>query len=325
MPPNGVKFDFAGTEKLFNKLTADKAKGLLRRFHGQQLAGETVDQMLEVLSEVFFKKTFQTEQTRFDDFGFRDDIVHSVAVNKKSDACFSALRNLVASFYGSRLDHNTCTELAWRLAAGRKTLEDGINLAKEFGPCEPYWTGMKIVDCQHSKPSKTGKHMLVLTFRVFDGVFAGLKFRQSIPYRFVIAKFARDIGFPVFQKVHKNELVQCHFAALLDTNDRGPRAVEFHTPQSINNYNRALRKERAELCPKGHMWLCHQCSLGYTKCDDFGEESTMHCPRATHSRTFEKKECLRCHRDAMFDPADAASVCVECQGRAAAAHAVASR
>ena len=96
MPPNNVKFDFAGVEELFEKLTADKANGLLRRFHGQQLSGETMDQMLEVLSSELFKKTFKTEAARFEDFDFRQDVFRSVAIGKKADTCFSALRTLIS-------------------------------------------------------------------------------------------------------------------------------------------------------------------------------------------------------------------------------------
>jgi hypothetical protein len=306
MPPKDIKFDFASVNNLYVKLhgkgSTKDTRGVLRLMYGYELTGDAFEQLFELVSEVLFERTYD----------IMDDVKTTPA-----DA-FPPLREILTPYYGKKLDHVTADPLAWRLAAGRDTMAKGEFLLDVFMPCEPYWTGLRIEDCHHAIPSKEGKPMIELVLRVYDGVFAGLRFSQKIPYKFVIAKLARDIGMPVYQKVHKNELVQCHFAGLIGY-DRGPRVSEFHTSPGIRTFNSKIRKERAKPCIKGYKWLCHQCTMGYLRMED-KEDSKLFCPRGTHSMTFKKQACPQCHKEeAWFDPALNSGVCIECKHKTALA------
>lgn len=320
MPPEDFRLDFASVDRLYRTLHgAENKYGILRPFYGQRLLKDILIDLLELLSPLLFKKVYQVAATALNEDPYKEDPRMLTRTEGRSpDTCFTALRETVCVFYGSRLNYFSGSELAWRLAARAKRMVAGLPLSRSFELCEPHWVGLKIEDCHHSKPSKEGKPMLALTMRIYDGRFAGMSFRQRMPYRFVIAKLARDIGFQVFRKVHKNELVGCHFGGLLDTTEREyPRITEFYAPMSVANFNRASRKDRAEACLKGHLWLCHQCTLGHLVCDDQEKNSHMYCRRGTHSRTFVKKDCPRCHKEEWFDPASPGVVCMGCRNHSA--------
>jgi len=318
MPPDKAKFDFAGVDCLYRRLIDgtyrkdEPVKPFLRGYYGLPLSGELFDSLVSDFAKLLFSRTYTEKED------VEANEIHSTTIKiirkkgRKPDACFTALRILLSKYYGQVLDYKSGSSLAWRIAAGAKLMAKGISTLGEFCPCDSYWTGLRIDEVNHVHPSKEGKPMLELVLRIYDGIFAGLRFTQRMPYRFVIAKLARDIGFQIYQKVHKNELVGAHFGGLLTCDSSGPRIAEFYSSMSINKANRDVRKDRTLPCLKGYRWLCHQCTIGYMKCDD-NQNSAWWCPRGTHSTTFVKQTCPACLKEAWFDPALNSKICIECK------------
>lgn len=247
--------------------------------------------------------------------------IDAVGVHRDNE---EALLQFLATYIGRTMSMSVMDELYWRLAAGQPLLSRNIQLATAFKPTEPMWIPLRIEDVRHAPPSRqTGKPMLEVVFRIYGDIFAGMAFSQKIPYRYAMRKMARDIGLPVFRKVHKNELVQCWMVGLLDTTDpQRPRLVEFASPSTIIYHNKKLRKERHTNCVRDYKWAeacverklspCVSCPIGYSNHPlAIGEVSP--CPRATHSMPFVSRDCPRCNRESYFDPALKMPICLACQ------------
>lgn len=236
-----------------------------------------------------------------------------------------ALNDLLRNYRGRELDPASRSELCWRIAAGRDQLAMGRSLQPRFVPLPPEWTGVRIEDSRFGKilNGKGGPvQTLALVMRAIGGVFAGLTFTQLMPYRYVMFKLAREIGFPVFKKLDKNDLVQGYFVGRLDPAGRyGPEVLEFDTTDSIRDHNRKVYKDRQKPCLKEFSWPCVKCTVGHMwscKSEDVADvDRDNQCRRGTHSRTYVQRTCEKCETDSWFEPDVASTMCLNCQNTAA--------
>ena len=155
--------------------------------------------------------------------------------------------------------------------------------------------------------SKTGKVQLVLSFRILDGPYGGLAFKQYMPYRFVTAILAKDIGFPRFKGLHYLEMAGMWFVGLLVSDKWGPRLSEFSPTSASLDHNRKLRASRKMPCLRDFECVCHKCIVGY--------DGDNPCIRAVHRFTFDKSWCPCCEHESYFDPAADSRICVVCTGK----------
>lgn len=244
------------------------------------------------------------------------------------DKALNVLDEVLRAYEGRTLDFEARNEMAWRIAGGFKLLRKGIRLKRSFGPGETDWTLLRIEDVLHGKVFNGQRgpvQTLELWFRVVSGPYSGLRFKQYIPYKFMMYKLAREIGFPAFTKIDKNELVLAYFVGNLNPDGKfGPEVLEFFASQSLKTRNRRLFKNRHEPCVKKekYQWSCFKCTLGHKFGRSFDTESESvidgRCFRATHSNTYVKRLCSRCKEDGYFEPADKdSSVCIKCKNNEA--------
>lgn len=238
-----------------------------------------------------------------------------------------ALDTLVRHAYNQTLGQDSRVNLCWRIAAGFTHMRYGKHLKFEFGPGPQEWTSVRVEEVNYGRvfnsergPSQT----LELTLRVMRGQFAGLTFKQLIPYKYVMFKIARDIGFPAFTKLDKNDLVLSGFVGLLDPGAKyGPAIVEFHAGTSLQDRNRRIYKLRNTPCLLGYNWPCVKCTLGHRSgsINDYDKHELIDdgssCMRATHVNSYVKRPCSRCNGDKWFDPYDTGAICISCQNEEA--------
>ena len=175
-----------------------------------------------------------------------------------------------------------------------------------------HWTVLRIEHVQHTRPSEKGSAMVGITFRIMHGKWGGLCFKQRMPLRFLVFKLAREIGFPQYGTVHMLELVGAILGGEIANVDDRTIMLEFGELPRVRSFNQNLRRRRAQWCPRGFRWLCHQCSVGSL----VGQPEP--CPRATHPLAYHRQPCVRCKKEGWFDyDIVGESACLECIGRSA--------
>ena len=219
------------------------------------------------------------------------------------------IEECLAPFYGQKLTNERLSDIGWRLAAGYSSFAKGKAIMNDFLPgFGEHWAPMMIESVRGAMLSKMGKAQLELSFRIFDGPYGGLCFKQRMPYRFVTAIMAKDIGFPRFTGLHYLEMSGMWLAGLIMSDRWGLRLNEFAPTAASLDHNRDLRKRRKDPCLRGFDCVCHRCVIGY----DGGDP----CIRAVHRWTFVERACPVCDKEfAMFDLASNSLICVECEAR----------
>ena len=241
-------------------------------------------------------------------------------VNRKAfyERVQGSVAAIVRWWYGKLLSTDTLREISWRIAAcqGHICSLDELWPPPQYSivPIADHWVPLRIEDTRYGGPSKKfGKLTIYVTFRIYGGPFGGLTFTQILPYRFFTTKLAVDIGYPLYQKKHKNDLVSAHLLGLLNTQEPGfPRIDKFDAPEGLLQHNRLLWRARNKPCVKGFKWHCRECSLG-NKVTDSEDKSNAYCFRATHTEPFKCRLCPRCLKEGAFDPAFNAQNCLACQ------------
>ena len=226
-------------------------------------------------------------------------------------------KEMLLWYTGRTITRELISTIYWRLAAGRDWMLKGRFMAHDFpasGRTTQFWTGLHISSCGYGPLTKNGKLQLTLGFRAMSGPYAGLTFTQHIPYFVVTRKIAKEIGFPVYQKTHYNELVQCVFVGYVSLDLWGdrltPKVIEYHVSSMASKINRDLRRRRAEECQHaGYTWPCYQCPRGYA------DTANRYCYRAVRPFALQLKLCPQCNQQSYFDVAVGSSVCVSCQAR----------
>ena len=237
-PPEGVKFGLAAPLK-----AAPEAYAALVKDYSAEIAGPFIDQ------------TFQELTAAFCDLAGIDS------------PCFDRVAEVLSWYYGDvPLEQQGLWELCWRICCGAAFIRSGGRLVKEFRSVAPFWSGVRFDDVWYGRSSRSGMAQYDISFRVLDGQFAGLVFKQLIPCSFVLGRLARNIGFPMFKPLNRGELVQAVFVGMVDAaNPRFPRVTEFYASASTKSWNSQLRRARARPCcdTAAYSWLCHECFVGY--------------------------------------------------------------
>jgi hypothetical protein len=225
------------------------------------------------------------------------------------------LEALLAGFQGKTMSPDVLSECAWRCAASLDCVMKFKSMKAAFEPGEPEWVSLRIEDVRWGRPTMAGKPTFNITFRIFSGPFGGLTFDQRFPYKFWMYVVKRDLGFPAYKHVHKNEFVLGRLAGLLetrgltDTRDKA-QISEFYASGGMRTWNSGLRKWRADDCRLGYGWACHECTMGHSPAT-----KNLSCLRGTHTNTYHQGTCIRCKDDAAWLDG-AARVCVSCEADA---------
>ena len=224
----------------------------------------------------------------------------------------ASLRELLQGYYQKPFNYPLLRDLCWRLAAGYQELAHVRPLTRQFETVAPSWVELRIEEVWFSGLSQAKKVMVELTLRVLRGPFAGLCFKQRMPYAFVVRVLAKTLGFPKYKGTHKNELVQCCFIGYLNTERADKPKVEFfETDSRIVAWTARIRKDRKS-CPKQCSWTCQHCPLGYLRLREKDTPDTPWCPKGTHRCSFVRRCCSRCQQDQWFNPESASQVCLKC-------------
>lgn len=304
--PPATKFNFRAPLKRYKALRSNLLlDGYYDHFHGTLRDGVFADEPYQD----FVHRVFEILKTpiTLDDH----DEVDPEYVEIHQDAC-APFQNLMLGYYGQKLSAEQFDNLLWRLACGVDEFKAGRNLAPAFSLTDTTtWLPLWIEDVRHSHLSMKNKAMLALTVRVLEGRYAGLAITQRLPQKWVQYALGRDLGFPKFDPMAPNEIVQCVFAGLINfTDERGPTIDEVSVTASMKNFTQQIRRLRKQECPRGYRHLCYQCHAGH----GIGSSDTHSpaCPRACHSQSYIELPCPRCKRTAMFDVSTRSPICVRC-------------
>jgi len=224
-------------------------------------------------------------------------------------------KQMLLSYDQREITFDAVWDIMWRLAAGRDEMAAGRNVAlvlPAVGQPDDFWEGLFIEACRYGPPTMKGKLQLTLSFRIMGGKYGGLRFEQNITYFIVVRKIAKEIGFPMYQRTHYNELVQCVFIGHVMLEARGdklsPRVSEYHVTDSVKKCNMVKRKERKKECKyAGYTWPCYRCSRGYA------EVGNGRCLRAVRPHALVLRQCPECKKESLFDLDSGSKVCVSCQ------------
>lgn len=217
------------------------------------------------------------------------------------------LNELLARYAGLELSAEVMSDLIWRLAAGAGWMRHGRVLATTLLPVSDWfdpWVPMWIEGVRYAGASLTGKQLMGVAFRVLKGPFGGLAFSQQLPHSYLTRKFAWELGFTLFRRMHFGELVGCVLVGSLIFEGQKVRLDEVGDYANAKRFNARLRCERAKPCGRDYRWLCHECSMGY--------EGANSCPRGTHKVTWVLRACPRCEQEAWSDPESKSRLCVSC-------------
>lgn len=246
--------------------------------------------------------------------------IHQRLPKKKilEDVVYESLTTLAARrFSAAVLDG-----VAWRIAGNLPRLES-------FHPATP-WNRQpqdEYVPVQVSRVARSyrfRKPLAVLTLKILAGTPAGLQMTKqwspalcrALAYRLGYERARHATPFR-----DTRELVGFRFYALLqpDLCRNGPdfeslwltedgRRVH---PGSCYSFNRDVIRTRSRsddfTCPQNYDPVdvpCYRCWIGRDR-----------CLAAVHDKTFEKRRCDACEKEALFDPALVSAVCIDCYDR----------
>jgi len=324
-PPANTRFEFSRIQVLHYELWSLAFNDAIDYTLVDEQFDKFCDRALRIVYG-FDKRRPEGVESLIGSVGFDDDHVqasfkaHSDVTKTIPDTSkvwsdrVKILHNLLFDYYGKEVTQVARDEIAWRIACSVGQLKKFKPMEKAFVARAPEWTMVRIEDMRYGIPTHTGKPTLAVTFRLFDGPFGGLTFIQRVPYKYWMAVIKRELGFPAYKHVHKNEFVLARMAGLLEVQEY-PRLNEFYSSSGMQVYNRALRKERVTPCTFGYKWECSSCTRGHSSANfERGPDGDLRysdCPRATHSMTYKQGSCQRCRKDdAWFDPGY--KMCVEC-------------
>lgn len=209
------------------------------------------------------------------------------------------------------------TELAWRLAANRHRMKDGLPALPWTTQLADEWMAFQITEIGSVRFAPKGVGNPVLHARVvlkcLVGSFSpGQVLRYwTMPYvRLVASRMGFDRGFrPRLPMQDFTQMFGMRLWGWVEASRSAyePRFHHIEVPGSFRTTNRDLLKMRARLifrCPKNYpvSQRCHACPIGLDQ-----------CPAATHRRTYVFGPCSNC-RDplAAFDGSLLLPQCVTC-------------
>lgn len=309
-PPAGTRFSMSRVEALHQELYEQT----LCSANADVLEGDLFDKVVGDVLDLLFNFAQRRPEGAEEIAREKATTDHTAEGMRGTSKLWSKRANIfeamLAGFQGKTMTPEMLNECAWRCAASFDCLMKFKAMHLAFTPVVPDWAAMRVDDVRYGRPTMNGKPTLNITFRLFSGPFGGLTFEQRFPYRFWMGLVRRDLGFPVYKRVHKNEFVLVRLAGLLDTTEQ-PQITEFYASGGMRTWNSGLRKLREEPCRLDFSWLCHECTMGHSP----AAKDISCASRGTHTNTFRQGHCIRCKEDdAWLD--GAARVCVSCEADA---------
>lgn len=232
-----------------------------------------------------------------------------------------ALAQMLMQYVGRTASHDTLSEIAWRTAAGLDYMNDDRVPSLTFHVTQPAWQPFHVVSVFFHKVNEQQKLLITLELRVLAGIFSGLKFRQVLPYKFLVFKLAREVGSFGRDIPMPKEIAGYWLAGLLDTtNYEYPRITDYKVTSACQGHNRMLRRLRDEKCPRGYANACVACPVGYDDkapnidpCVSLTTDGAYWTFRPSHPKHYVIQKCFTCKADSLFDPELRTSLCVKCQ------------
>lgn len=312
--PKGVRFPVSSTLKI-QKALWEHIKNTFRDRFGEMFQDELLEIFKHEVSENFGLREY-VFRTESDPDEIRDEATEIEEWVSQRFSKIPPFTQLLSWWYGKQFTEMAAFQLCWRVSAGFTWMAENRELQREFVEHPPLWAGLHIDSMHFGTPSKrTNVPQMSVQLRIMDGPFGGLVIRQLMPYTWIVSKLAKSIGFPMYERQHPFELVQCVFLGRLDlSNPRFPRVDEFDTSSGTLTHNRRIRKLRGEACVNDWRVACHNCHLGYLNRSDHFVGS---CYRATHPRTYVDQLCRVCNREARFDLELNRNACLNCLAKAA--------
>jgi endogenous inhibitor of DNA gyrase (YacG/DUF329 family) len=225
----------------------------------------------------------------------------------------AAIRATLLPFAGQEVTYKLNELIALRLAGGYSLLKQGLAVPASGSIDKATWLPLEITSVRYGPISRSGTHLLAeLTMLVMAGSAVGYEIMQVMPMKFVITRFASQLGWPKFNKRRPShaELVKMWFTGLVELKNRRLEVTQFDCSASQLAFNKQLRLAREKPCIRGHRIRCHLCPIGY-----------MFCDRSTHRYTWIQKHCPKCNKEAMFDPEEPNQpFCLACRSAAARGH-----
>ena len=231
-----------------------------------------------------------------------------------TSACDIAIRESLLGFFGKELTHSLSEQIATILAGGYAQLKEGTSIREFLGVPKnkdgkrEMWVPVEITELRYA--FRRGSTQFVsMSAMAAAGPPVGTVFQQDMPRKYVTQILSRELAWGMYEPMPEHgELVRMQFYAQLvpDTKKKGTRIEQAICRPNQRTHNKDLRKRRASSCPRSYKWQCHVCPIGYSV-----------CASATHRYTWIKKDCPKCKKESIYDPAEAAVECLVCSARRA--------
>jgi hypothetical protein len=232
-----------------------------------------------------------------------------------------SVKDLVKKHLTKSLLFDTC----WRLAGNLNKLLDQKPVIPWARQEDFEWIPAQVYEIQTVK--KLNRLVHELTFQSLAGSIVPKKIIQywSLKKTYYLSCYRneKNLGFGfssshvnsrgeqqnknLFSDIRQYSGLRCFLLVDPKKSQADPFVTTIGHSYATTNYNKRLiaGRDRTQTdCLKGHRNLeCYHCPYGIDK-----------CPLATHLKTYTLSKCLRCEKDAFFDPmeTDRKDLCVNC-------------
>lgn len=223
-----------------------------------------------------------------------------------------AIAETVRVYVGERLTEELCVRLCWQLAGNTDKLQAGIPVRSWSGQPVSEWMPLQLIKIRQVR--RYSDIVSECTFKVLAGSACPMLVVRHIS-RAAMKHIARKIGFSGtrgnYPYRHVEDMTNLRLLGQFTAEavrDGQPSFREVACSSSMINWNRehyiAVRA-RNTACPNKFNHACAKCAYGVDRCQ-----------YAVHPQTYMVGHCIECaNESAVFDPADAGSLCVGCATR----------
>ena len=267
----------ARAQRLLQRLrTSPEIIGIL----GRELNGERYERLVRDIATIFGEKT-----------------------------PIDVLRNSVADLQGVKLTLSSWYHIACRLAGNWHRLSAGHPVPPWTRQTRDEWIALEIEEIERLRTAR-GKLGFKLHCRALTGSCCPMRLETFWSNSFVAvvkSKLGVSKRHPYqYPSRHWSDLTGMRFEGMLTPVqcEEEPRFTTVRVPASLRQYNRELidlRERRGFQCPEGYTHACFVCPIG-----------TDRCTAATHPRTYYKRLCPQCKKQAWCDKRHR-GMCVECR------------
>lgn len=226
----------------------------------------------------------------------------------------SVLEDSLFSLSGQSISQELLAETAWRLAGNLPRLRQGYAVLPWTHQARREWLPVHLTHAAKEFSSR-GRPLVRYRAVVLAGSPTACKVDKVWPQRYlpIIARyigFTRTAGAHPFQ--HYLQLVGLRMRVLFDPEHQSStpmfEQVDEKQPGNVLAWNEMImgwRQRRTWVCPEKFVLPehpCHLCHIGLDR-----------CKAAVHPQTYVMRECLRCRKQALHDPAGHGKHCLDCE------------